>query len=258
MQRLGQNGGEPLVKPERFEHGRIDIDADDRRLDLCGAVALDRRVAGQGFIPDQSQGEHVRGSPQATGREMLRRHVARGADQCVAVLVLLALHPRQPKIHDARYAVDVDLDVAGAQIEMQHLLLVGMRQTAHQLRHERRCRAHRQPPVLPQIVLQRGALDVFEHQERPGVVQAGLVHGDHVGVLELAEVASLFERVAGSLPLRGLTAGGRRQRRAFQELDGHQPVEMGVVALEYVALQAAAQHFDDLEPPDPDRNRRFR
>ena len=211
MQCLAHNGGKPLVDTERFEGRRFDGDAEDGGLDLRRGAALDGGLAGQRFVPDQRQSEHIGGRPQSPSGEMLGRHVARGADQGVTAFVLLALHPRQPEIHDARHAIDVDLNVARAQVEMQHFLLMSMGEAAHQLRHQGRCSAHREPPVLPQIVLQRGALDVLEHEERAPLVQTGLIYRNDIRVFEPAQIAAFLERVARRLAF-GDATGGTRHR----------------------------------------------
>ncbi len=90
----------------------------------------------------------------------------------------------------------------------------------------------------PQHLLEVGALDVLHGDERLLAV-AGVVHGDDVGMVELAGGPRLAQERSGARRVAAAAAGGQR-------LERHQPAEGRVLRQVDDAHGAAAQLLDDL------------
>lgn len=104
---------------------------------------------------------------------------------------------------------------------------------------------HRQPSSLFDQSGECLALNIFEHQPRCIVLQAGVIQRHDVRVGELAHDEGFVQQ--------GLDAGAvvaSRPRLQPQSLDGDAPLELGVLGEVDLPLGASAQSTHDLETAD--------
>lgn len=146
-------------------------------------------------------------------------------------------HCRDAEVHDARGAVGADHDIGRLDVAVYHLLAVRVDEAVGDL-DRYACRARLvEPPVPPQQLRDRHALDVLEHQVMTAVMFYRVVEGNDIGVVELADDARFLQQKADFF------RGGAGADRLECDL----APQMRVVREVHAALRALAQRARDLE-----------
>ena len=190
----------------RFEH---------RQEGVHRAGRLERGAAGEHLIEDRSQAPDIarRADVAATPGRLLRRHVARGAEDGACVRHRgIGLEPLgQPEVGDARAAVGVDEDVGGLQVAVEDAARMGRLDGLGHLRQDRRPLARVHRPAC-QTAGQRRPLDILHRVEGVAVEVADLEDRDDPRMVEPGGGLRLAAE-AGQIGLRGELAAKEHLHR---------------------------------------------
>ena len=150
--------------------------------------------------------------------------------------------PRQTEIGDL-HALDAvfEQDIRRLDIAMNQTLLVSGRQSLGNLHSDAQDLGGLQQSAPVDLLLQRLAGDVLHDQVGRTTRLLDGEDGHHV-VMTDGRCGPCFAQK----PLDGSRIVGKRRR---QQLDGHDPLELGVKRLEHNAHAAVSDHFDDLVEP---------
>jgi len=244
LQRAFQKGGEELAGRPALQGRHVDGLLAQLVDDGGGGVALHRRVAGDQLVERAAESEDIGGRAEFAAAEMLRRHIAQGAGGRVLAAPDASHQLGQAEIHDARTLVLVQQHVAGVEVEVNHVLLVGRGDAVQDRSDQRADPLQRQGAVLAQDVAQRLALYVLEDQVGQSPELAGVVDEYDVGMAQPARDASLQRRAAV------LVQPSQFRFARVQQLDGDQALQRRVVSQVDRALGAPAEPLLHLESAD--------
>ena len=142
------------------------------------------------------------------------------------------------EVGDLHPALFVQQDVLGLDVAVHDALLVRELQRLANLRHDGQRLLRRDLPRLEQLA-QAHAVHELHQQVVEAVGLAEVVHGDDVGVVQPGQ------RLGFALEALGEAGFGDLLRR--QDLQGDDPVELGLAGLVNDAHAAAAEAFEDFE-----------
>ena len=166
-------------------------------------------------------------------RDLLGRHVRRGTgDDAQFGAAGPSLVEAEPEIHEYGAAIRREDDVLQLDVAVDDEPGMGVGQgVGHGRRDPGRLRPGR--AIFPQPPAEVGAVEEIRDEVDLPPVQADVVHRHDAGVAQLGEPASFLEESLG--------LGLRHPGAAAEDLDGHGPVELCVVAEVHRAEAAGAQ-----------------
>ena len=157
------------------------------------------------------------------------------------VVFVIARANGQAKVGDFGVPASIQQDVGGLQVAVHHPLLVRGFECAQDLQHCPDGTALRDATRGLDVLCQRRAADVFQHQTRAVFVHVGFVQRDDVRVHQPTQAAGLQQ------PLLGL---GWQLAICWrvQQLECHFALQQRVVCQPDCCLGPSAQQFSEFEP----------
>ena len=223
---------------------RVEDLVDERR----DRLARKRPRAGQKLVEHDAQREEIGPAVDLLAPDLLGRHVGRASDHLARPRHVGAR--RGGELSDAEVghlhaAVFGDQDVAGLDVAVDDVPLVGVRQGLGGLADDRDLGRERELLSAAEVPRERPALDVLHGDEVEVAVAAHVEDGDDVGMLQAAGELRLLEEA-------GLDLGRRLSARGLgvDRLDRDRPVDLGVMRQVDDAHRPLAEHRGDLETPE--------
>ena len=202
---------------------------------LADVARPERQAAAEHLVEHHAQAVDVGAAvdPVRRAGDLLRRHVRRGAgDDAQFGAAGPRLVEAEPEVHEDGAAVRREDDVRRLDVAVDDEPGVGVGQgVGHGRRDPGRLRPGR--AVIPQPPAEVGAVEEIRDDVDLSPVQADVMDRHDAGVAQLGEPAGLLEE-----PLR---LGLRHLGAASEDLDGHGPVELRVVAEVHRAEAAGPQ-----------------
>ncbi len=220
-------------------HMRMIRDVEHQRHQIVG---LERPLAGQHFVDHHAQRKHVGTRVEFAFGDLLGRHVGWRADHAGQLRGLAVDEMRGAEVADLDVAALGQHDVFRLQVAVHQAARAGVGHRHATLEGDLQHGCHRQQRVGLDVVRQRHALDVFEHQVGKLLVLHGVEDAHDVGMLQFAHQARLVhEHVAHAAGI-----GRILQQVGLQDLDGHLHLLERVEGEIDVGGRSASQAAQDL------------
>ncbi len=235
-----------------------------------GRFAGKRRAAGEHLVQDGSQGEEVGPFVEGLALQLLRRHVAEGADhgarlrerdfrRRLRLRIGVLVHARDAEVEKLSQIVRGHHHVLGLDVPVEDSGLVGVSERFQKRSGDRERLRKRQRPAA-QPIAERLSRDVLHGQERDAVGLAGLVERGDRGMLQPSagrrfakEPRARFGRQRGGKDLdrRGATEGevpgekdlshASRAERLLDPIVGEDPADHALLAAAYNPANSQSQ-----------------
>jgi len=189
-------------------------------------LGVGRQVPHREFVKNESNGEQIGADAEFLGPRLLRRHVARcaqqGTDSCQSggAFQVRRRSLRQKghglggagnaEIHHRRATLVIDHDVLRLQIAMHHSRLVSGRKAVADLQHNLGGFLGRKLAALFQNLPKLLALDVLHADKTHAVGDAQVINSHHVAVRDLPRQHQLLAKA-----LQNLGAAGQLRANHF-------------------------------------------
>jgi hypothetical protein len=220
------------------------------RDDGDGVVAEERRSARHHLVERRTQCVEVAAGVGDAAHGLLWCHVGDGADEHPLLGEARAIQRhRQPEVSELRCTVGSEPDVAGLEVAVDDLVLVGVLESAAHLLGDGDRLVHRQPVQLggTQSIRERAPLEVLAHDEGLPVLLADVEDRNDVRVVaQAAHGLGLALHADAALGVEAL---------GLDERDGHVALEPGVVPQVDPLLRALTQEAADLVAAPADAGR---
>ncbi|MNV23422.1 hypothetical protein D3C71_1144340 [compost metagenome] len=229
-----QNGPQGVVhaRPQVFRQHQGFVGNAVQRLP--GVLLVDQWPAREQLHQHQGGRIHIHGRCRGRPGRRLGREVRRGATG--QLRIRHSLHRRRhAEVHHPRVALGVDHDVGRLEVAVHDPGLVRGLQAIQHIHHQRHCVVRRAAPLLRQMLGQRLAWNVLEHDVGLAALHIGLKHWNDEGVRQAPHMPGFAQPVLQHR--RVLVLHGAH------ELDGHLALQARVQRQPHGGLGAPAQQL---------------
>ena len=215
----------PVRQMRRITSGRNGTFVDDLVNDGGDVVAGKRLPTCQQFIQHGPQRKNVGPVIHFFSRDLLGRHVIGRPHHHARLGHGGGRYTGDPEVHDVRFALGVDQNVARLDVPVHDAFPVGVIERIGDGRKNAVDFLQSERPPRSQDVLQALSVDVLHGDEGQSLIHPHLIDGHNVGMGQVPGRARLPQKP----PLGMLLLAGMRQLVETNGFDGHGPLDVRIL-----------------------------